>query len=459
MNLFISYSGEDRPWVIELSKALHDELGYLAWYDHLTAAAAQWWQVIMENLENADCVIYVMTPNSLQSSYCQAEIDYALRLNKPILPIFLKECPYPKNLAERGIQWLKLSENATMERTLLQIERSFRQIQSDEAKGKYQPQKADRPAMPRKHDPKESYRLAAQAAAQANFSLALELYQRVIDAGESAYRKGAQERHGEIELYAEIVHLYEQGLIRDARPLWRDYVEKYDDEYDPKALKVLLNLEQKPPPAPKANPIEIAERAAYAFKGKRNDDWTPVVMTFDDLVPVGSFEMGDDNSRWTDERPAHPQTIARPYWIAQSPVTNAQWRVAVEAKVVDVPQTTNSLKWYQDSNMADAPVVGISWFDALKFCQWLGTRLPTERDWEYAARGIESLIYPWGNAWKAENAVFKGNSGSQPNPVTSRPAGRSWVEARHLSGNVWEWCSSIYDQENYPYPYREDDGR
>lgn len=193
------------------------------------------------------------------------------------------------------------------------------------------------------------------------------------------------------------------------------------------------------------------------FSGKRNADWIPFIGVFKDLkipdmefclVPGGTFQMGSDDWRYKSEQPVHPQKL-KPYWIARYPVTNAQWRVAVTAKAVAEPQGESSLKWYHDKSMTDAPVVGVSWLEVQKFCEWLGVRLPTEPEWEFAARGVDNLRYPWGNDWDENIPVWDKNSGGKPNPVTSKPEGKSWVGAMHLSGNVWEWCSSLY----VPYPY------
>jgi formylglycine-generating enzyme required for sulfatase activity len=155
------------------------------------------------------------------------------------------------------------------------------------------------------------------------------------------------------------------------------------------------------------------------------------------------------------KNPSHEQRITSPYWIAQFPVTNAQWQQGVKAGVVQEPLTDQSRAWYNDSAMAAAPVVGVTWFMARDFAAWLGCRLPSELEWEYAARGVESLRYPWGNDWNPDIPVWDKNSSGHPAVVNTRPEGKSWVAAWHMIGNVWEWSSSLYE----PYPYQAQDGR
>lgn len=199
---------------------------------------------------------------------------------------------------------------------------------------------------------------------------------------------------------------------------------------------------------------------AYEFHkiGQRNADWKPVITTFPDapiaqlpfcLVPTGAFQMGTEELS-AFERPVHTQNFDQPFYIAQYPVTNRDWEQGVIAGIVKEPQGRRAHAWYKDPQMANAPVIGMTWYEAQRFAAWMGCRLPTEREWEYAARGIESFIYPWGNKWDVTKPVWEGNSGGYPNDVTTRQTNVSWVGAAHLSGNVWEWCASFHGV--YPYP-------
>lgn len=227
--------------------------------------------------------------------------------------------------------------------------------------------------------------------------------------------------------------------------------------------KLSKATESTPKTPPRLSKLALAALdRAHGFKGKRNSDWESYIVTFNELripempfclVPVGPFRMGDESLKLA--KPIHIQHLKRPYYIAQYPVTNAQWAKGVEAGAVEEPKVYDSLKWYLDPSMADAPVVGVTWDEAVEFADWMGCRLPNEVEWEYAAKGIESLNYPWGNNWESHRCVWSGNGAERPASVESKPEGASWVGACHLVGNVWEWISSIYR----PYPYRPNDGR
>ncbi|MBI5959254.1 MAG: SUMF1/EgtB/PvdO family nonheme iron enzyme [Chloroflexi bacterium] len=170
----------------------------------------------------------------------------------------------------------------------------------------------------------------------------------------------------------------------------------------------------------------------------RNTDWTPIIQTMDGLpyvyVPAGCFMMGSENG--DDERPVH-EVCLDAFWIGQTEITNVQYG--------------------SEGNFSGAnrPRENVTWFEARDFCESQGARLPTEAEWEYAARGPESWMYPWRSEFVADNVVYSGNSGGQTAEVGSKPGGTSWVGALDMSGNVWEWLSSIYRW----YPYSLTDGR
>lgn len=178
------------------------------------------------------------------------------------------------------------------------------------------------------------------------------------------------------------------------------------------------------------------------------------------LVPPGCFEMGSSDS-YPSESPKHTQCIDTPFWIDRFEVTNQQ--------IASFQFEFELALAYPEPLM---PRVNVFWAEAHNYCVQRDARLPTELEWEYAARGAAGSIYPWGNDFKPDmanicdancpydwKAMNLDDGFSEPAPVGSFPAGASWVGAEDMAGNVWEWTSTAYNEADFPYPYDHDDGR
>lgn len=157
-------------------------------------------------------------------------------------------------------------------------------------------------------------------------------------------------------------------------------------------------------------------------------------------IPAGEFIMGSDD-RWSDEKPKHKRFVDA-FYIDLYEVTNADYK-----KFVDSANHIPPYHWTSSNyppELHNHPVVYVTWFDADEYCKWKGKRLPTEAEWEKAARGTDGRIYPWGKEFDPDksNNPQKGSKGTEP--VGSYENGKSPYGLYDMSGNVWEWTSSWY---------------
>jgi Tol biopolymer transport system component/formylglycine-generating enzyme required for sulfatase activity len=205
--------------------------------------------------------------------------------------------------------------------------------------------------------------------------------------------------------------------------------------------------------------LEVAESGV-----SHNADWTPYIREFGGmpmaLVPAGCFSMGRteadiqaalDDCRAADpdcqppagledQSPAHQVCFEQPFWIGVYEMTVIQFRDYGEKG-----------ECFNDGAGDQLPCQH-TWYLANALCEHHGLRLPTEAEWEYAARGPDGLLFPWGDSFASDNLVW---GASQAAEVGSKRAGESWVGALDMLGNAWEWTNTGYA----PYPYSAADGR
>jgi formylglycine-generating enzyme required for sulfatase activity len=161
------------------------------------------------------------------------------------------------------------------------------------------------------------------------------------------------------------------------------------------------------------------------------------------LVPEGEFTMGTEDGD-PDTQPAHTVYLAE-FSIMRTEVTNAQYKPCVDAGVCTPPQNE---RW-NDSAFADHPVTDVSWQQADEFARWAGRHLPTEAQWEKAARGTDARLYPWGNEISDDTQLNYNHPTGDTLPVGSYPDGASFYGVLDMAGNVEEWVADWYAADYY----------
>jgi formylglycine-generating enzyme required for sulfatase activity len=188
-------------------------------------------------------------------------------------------------------------------------------------------------------------------------------------------------------------------------------------------------------------------------------------------VPSGAFAMGSADASgleipdWAapgfeSEQPPHRVEITEGFWIDRYEVTVGSFAAFADAGGYATGEwwSEEGARWLSRQDPAalpadcpgatdDHPRACVTWYEAEAYAAWRGGRLPTEAEWEYAARGPDSTVFPWGDGWDPELANIVGSEGTEP--VGSRPGGASWVGAEDMSGNVMEWVADWWSPTYY----------
>ncbi len=254
-------------------------------------------------------------------------------------------------------------------------------------------------------------------------------------------------------------------LVARAQP-WEEHVPELVEVV--RSRLASKNGEKKP-----ASPVEVSsaqgaapqpqqaaassEPPAGATRLREKDGMTEI------FIPAGDFLMGsagDDRNAFADEEPRHPVFLDG-YWIDQTPVTNAMFARFLNACG---NQKEENISWYypdggrilQENNLWNFepafehhPVVSVTWYGANAYAQWVGARLPTEAEWEKAARGTDQRRYPWGNTEPNHGLANYDKKIGTTTPVGRYPAGASPYGVLDLAGNVWQWCADWYSETFY----------
>lgn len=433
--VFICYSRKDIDIADRLTADLNAQ-GITTWRDvddipgHIASNTSGWRRAVDEGLRQCTHMIVVLSPNSVESREVEAEWNYFLSQRRPVYPVLHRECDIPYRLM--ALQIWDLHTN--YKKTVGQLAAA----------------------------------LSGEAPAETAGGRPTALPVRLI---------------GGAVLVAAVIALVVlggPGLFPGRQTPTPAGPTATSDGTITKPTPDIGEVTRPPTGEPvieEPTPVPTPESVVF------EEDSRGVMMA---RIPPGTFTMGFDTDMayviclgstgdcetdaydFSDEEPIHTVTLTRPYWIDVYEVTNDQYKACVDAGVCDEPVETLSSthnNYFNNRAYRNYPVIYVTWHMADTFCRdWRGGRLPGEAEWEYAARGGNDWVYPWGNSAVGESLLNFCDAGCDfswadgraedgyPNdtsPVGDFPDGVSPFGLYDMAGNVWEWVQDWYG------PYQE----
>lgn len=401
-HVFISYSHKDTKYAHRLADELQEK-GIEVWIDERLDYGSTWPQEIQKQLDSCDVFVIVMSPRSYESDWVQNELNRAKRLGKLIFPLLLEgDGPWlsvesTQYLDVRGGKFPDEKFYSTIERTVTN---------------------QDKKAV-----------LSQPRTGTVNLSPKLKTGIVIAIVGIL------------IVLLASLGSNLGSYFSRAANPpsvttqsLEVPFVSSKDASNTRLSPTSASEIQNETP-----NPVEMADLPEIPMQ----------------LVPAGEFMMGSNNAV-ADERPVHTVYLDA-YYMDIYEVTNGLYKICVDAGVCTPPGITNSLtrsSYYGNPEFNDYPVISVNWNQAKTFCEWRGVSLPTEAQWEKAARGTDGRKYPWDNEIDCDYVNFYdvlgvGQCVSDTTKVGSYESGISPYGMYDMAGNVMEWVADWYDPNYY----------
>ena len=489
--LFISYRSSDAVKVDKIARDLEllqyeDGIArYKAWQDkhNLPPASPNWWDAIVDAIIDCDVFVFNMSKASLQSEVCQAELDYANKRNRPIIPVVLEgeffldpsSGKYNINYWDLVPHWLRDVQfifyvgadfYSSFQTAIDLFERNW-------------PRDIDvkRPMNPDSNSTHGSnhalYDIACDYAERLAFTEAEKHFGALVRRNDSDYADVAAEWLEILSLYAELIEIDER---RSARFIFKSKWEAYqalfpkiflDDIFDPQDF--ITRIVDTTPMTIKSSlkPVQTSKVQA------KPDTAIPSIQSKSLRLMPAPFD-------WID-------IPGKGYSISKYPVTNEQFRKFIKVGGYKTERWWTQLGWkarkeglgllydydngtwkslakpwvepfyWRDSEFnSNIQPVCVTWHEAVAFCLWLSEAsgediiLPTEDQWQYAAQGDDNRMYPWGNNWNRDlcNNNHEGKGIQKTSPVTQyEDKGDSPFGVVDMAGNILEWCSTDADRE------------
>jgi formylglycine-generating enzyme required for sulfatase activity len=363
-------------------------MGFNVWIDGRLDYGSQWPLEIQTQLDSCDAFIVVMTPRAFVSEWVQSELQRAKRKLKPIFPMLLEgDEPW---LSVESTQFYDVRGEKLPDAKFYSAIRRVVSVGQDDAtlhfvKDKAKPAPSPRPVKPR--------------------IISTEILVALIGA---------------------IVTVVTACATMIGGPLIQKWLT----------------------PSPTPNPSETATATSESLAPFDSGAGVPSIVPDSvdvpmALIPAGQFTMGSDNGD-KDEKPVHTVYL-NDFYIDKYEVTNALYKDCVTAGVCAQPQNVRN---YDNSQYANHPVVYVDWNMAKAYCEWRGAQLPTEAQWEKAARGTDGRTYPWGEGIECNKANYLGCV-DDTKTVGSYENGQSPYGLYDMAGNVWEWTADWYSDTYY----------
>ena len=445
MRLFISYASVDKYYCLQIVDMLdiHD-----IWYDNRLHAGQLWWDEIQRRVEWCEGFVYLLSPDSVRSEYCQKEFELARARGKHIFPVLIQNrTQIPDTLG--ALSCVDFSEGTTTEA----VKSILNAIVVAERQGKPTPvpvavsSRADGMSITLS-DPISELD-AEEMIAEAATALDTEDYDRAVYLLKKAKASGYVSRYINLE-----------AMLREAEEAleWQSYQRDAERDYAPISVLVKHTRTRK-----------LGCEAFREFH-KNYSDYDPenlaaICLPYNTAllqwceIPAGEVKVKRNGKLKNYQVPT--------FEIGKYPVTNAQYMEFIEAsdgysKVDWWDYSVHALRWRHTHEEAfrpkpvgnDHPCVNVCWYEAVAFCRWLSYQtgmnisLPTEQQWQRAAQGNDNRLYPWGNTFDRACCNTKESGMRLTVPVNNYPSGVSPYGVFDMAGNVWEWCINNEDSGN-----------
>jgi len=441
LRVFLCHASQDKPAVRKLYRYLKQR-GVRPWLDEFDLLPGENWEVeIPKALFASDVILVCLSKNSInKEGFVQKEISFALdkALEKPegtifIVPAKLEECDVPPRLSR--YQWVSLFRADGHKRLMLSLNRRAASLGTDVAQA----------IVTDESQPKSP---VSQSVSPPKIEKPVEKITPRVEIEEELKK--------ETPLPISREDLKPQELIVEPAPPIEKKIEKQKKpapKFDFRWLGIggivvlvlilgayglaqlpAINIFGPTPTPPGIGSSMISPKDGMSLL----------------YVPAGNFLMGStdaDPNVHGNEKPQHTVYLDA-YWIDRTDVTNAMYAKCVSAAACNQPTNLTSYNrssYYGNSQLDNYPVIYVNWNMADTYCKWAGRQLPTEAQWEKAARGTDGRTYPWGNDLPNSALLNSNNSVGDTTAVGSYPKGASPYGALDMAGDVWQWVADWYD--------------